>query len=228
MSKPQKLWWVVEDTLREVPGYMPHPGLPLPYWSQQLLTPKEADELYFDVIAHYKDKALSRVYNSDGVGDRVDTSSRYTHYYNPYTMKKGREVEQRFNQAMADVCKLWWDKISLPVYAAQILGYEERCLFRTHTDNSIYSVNGWNRNDTRRDMTGLLYLGDCVEQVSQPNQFSGGQLILDNLMTPSGPVVIRPRKGQFVAFPSHPVFRHQVPPVTRGYRVAFVNWWELR
>lgn len=159
----------------------------------------------------------------------IDLETRHTHYYNPGWIPEGLAVEARFQAAVAECARQWWSATTTPVVESQILGYEERCKFRTHADNSIFSVNGWSRNDPLRDLTAILYLSDHVRDVVGANQFSGGELILDNLRTSDGlPIVIRPRKGQLVAFPSHPVFRHQVPLITRGYRIAFVNWWTVR
>jgi Rps23 Pro-64 3,4-dihydroxylase Tpa1-like proline 4-hydroxylase len=224
----QPAWWPIIDSTGEIPGVVVPQDHPTPYWTKQLLTEEEADEIYYRVIAQYPQKQLSRVYKWDGVGDEVNLDSRYTHYYDIMSLPNAREIEARFNEAVEECTQTWWKQSVQPVYAPQILGYEERCHFKTHCDNSIWTNGAWMRNDPTRDITALLYVSECVPLVTKHNQHSGGELVMDNVQTANGPARITPRKGQFIAFPSHPVYRHQVTQVTRGYRIAFVNWWTLR
>lgn len=221
-------WRVLQDTLAEVPGVMVPQSHPTPFWTEQLLTPEEADAIYFNVMAQYTRKELSRVYRLDGLGDEVNTDSRYTHYYDMLSLPNSADIEARFNAAVARASKAWWDSETAPVYPPQILGYEERCHFRVHCDNSIWQNGAWDRNDPLRDVTALLYISECVPNTTRPNQYSGGELVLENIQMRDGsPARIRPRKGQFVMFPSHPIYRHQVTPIINGYRIAIVNWWTL-
>lgn len=221
-------WWYGEDSTSQVPGQLVPANSPVPYWTSQLLSDAEADAIYHAVIAQYTRKQLHRVYNPDGQGDQINLDSRYTHAYEFYQLPGAADLEARFNAEVERCAQTWWNKASVPVYSPQILGYEEKCRFRTHCDNSIWNDKGWSQNDPMRDVTALLYISECVPTVTRPNQHSGGELVLDNVQTANGPVRIAPKKGQFVMFPSHPVYRHQVTPVTRGYRIAVVNWWSLR
>lgn len=221
-------WTYGEDSTAQVPGVMVPTTNPTPYFTSQLLSEAKADALYHEVIAQYTRKQLHRVYQSDGQGDQINLDSRYTHAYDFYQIPGAQEVEAKFNAEVNRVAQMWWGKESVPVYSPQILGYEEKCHFRTHCDNSIWKDNAWFQNDPMRDITALIYVSECVPTVTRPNQHSGGELVLDNIQMANGPVRIAPKKGQFVMFPSHPVYRHKVTPVTRGYRIAFVNWWSLR
>ncbi len=92
----------------------------------------------------------------------------------------------------------------------------------------MWDNNQWKRNNPERDLTGLLYISESVDTPTEPNQFSGGHLLLDNLIMDNSPVRIRPTKGQLIMFPSHPMFVHQVEPITAGYRISFVNWYSVR
>lgn len=221
-------FWYQEDSTSRVPGPLVPASNPTPFWTTQLLSDAEADAAYQCVMARYTQKQLSRVYQWDGQGDEVNLDSRYTHYYDMNVLPNAAEIERRFNAEVERCAQTWWNKSTAPVYAPQILGYEEKCLFKTHCDNSIWNADGWMQNDPLRNITALLYISDCVPTVTRPNQHSGGELIMDNVMTANGPARLQPRKGQFIAFPSHPMYRHQVTPVTRGYRIAIVNWWSLR
>jgi hypothetical protein len=133
-----RAWWPLVDSLVEVPGVSVPEQSPTPYWTKQLLSEEEADAIHHQVIAQYPQKQLSRVYRWDGQGDEVNTDSRYTHYYDIMSLPNSREIEQRFNDAVEECAQTWWKKSTVPVYPPQILGYEERCHFRTHCDNSIF------------------------------------------------------------------------------------------
>lgn len=224
-----RFWKVAHDTQADVPGFMPPEDSPLPYWSQQVLAEAECDKLFFQVMERYTEKRLSRVYKLDGTGDQLDLSVRHTHYYNPFTLPDGEYLNRVINGAASECARRWWGKEAVPATPLQVLGYEERCRFRSHCDNSLFQVNRWVRNDPLRDLTGLLYLSDWTPVISRPNQFQGGELIFENLWgVDNKKLVVYPRKGLFVAFPSHPIFTHQVPLITRGYRIATVNWWTMR
>lgn len=221
-------WRIVEDTTSQVAGYSVPADNPLPYWTAQVLTPQECDQVYHAVVARYNQKQLARVYQWNGQGDELNFAARYTHYYSNDILPAGLNVEARFAEAVNTACAQWWKKSATPVYSSQVLGYEEKCQFATHCDNSIHTGQTWQQNDPTRDITALLYISECVPTAVVPNQYSGGELVLPNILDASGnATIIYPKKGQMVMFPAHPVFRHQVLPITRGYRVALVNWWTL-
>lgn len=226
-EKDNRAWWYGDDTTSEVPGYMVPESHPVPYWSSQLLSPAESDAVYHEVIGQYSTKQLHRVYTADGKGSQVDLNARHTHSYDFYSLQGAAEIERRINAEVERCAQTWWGKTSTPTHSPQILGYEERCKFLSHCDNSIWNHPAWMRNDPLRDISGILYVSDCVALPTATNQYSGGHLVMDNIHTAAGPVRVFPQKGKFVAFPSHPMYRHQVTPVVRGYRVAFVNWWSL-
>jgi predicted 2-oxoglutarate/Fe(II)-dependent dioxygenase YbiX len=224
----QPSWRILEDTSNQVSGYSIPADSPLPYWDEQLLSATECDEIYHAVIATYNQKQLARVYQWDGKGDEINFAARYTHYYSHNVLPKQLNVEHRFSEAVNRASKQWWAKTATPVYTSQVLGYEEKCQFATHCDNSIWVSAGWQRNDPLRDITALLYIGECVTTATRPNQYSGGELVLPNIVgRNNAEITIKPRKGQMIAFPSHPAFRHKVLAISRGYRVALVNWWTL-
>lgn len=225
----ERSWWPIPDDTNVIPGYEVPADHPTPYWSETLVSERECDEFYYEVIAQYSMKQLARVYQWDGGGDEINVDSRYTHYYDINAFRGAFSLAAKFNRAVENMAATWWQQGATPVYTPQILGYEERCKFATHCDNSIWVHNQWQRNDTTRDVTGLLYISDCVDTVTAPNQHQGGELNFPNIQTRTGgTATVRPAKGLFVAFPSHPVYRHQVYPVVRGYRVALVNWWTIR
>lgn len=224
-------WRYQEDTTVAVPGLtldaLEHP---FPYVLTTLFTPEESDVLYYSVLRNYKSKQLHRVYKADGISSHVDTNSRYTHSYEQTPEFNEHAVGSKMLSGVSEVSNRVWGLDVIAEYSIQILGYEERCMFRTHTDNSIQREDlTWFRNDSRRDLTGILYLSDCVDLPTKSNEYSGGEICFDNTidLATGRPAVFKPRRGVMAVFPSNPMHRHSVPPILKGYRVAVVNWYSV-
>lgn len=74
-----------------------------------------------------------------------------------------------------------------------------------HADNERREDGRWVPNHTpQRDYTGIAYLND---------DFTGGELVFPDL-----DIVIAPRPGLLVGFPSNHEFVHAVPKVLSGNR----------
>jgi len=83
-----------------------------------------------------------------------------------------------------------------------------------HADNERREHQRWVPNHTpQRDYTGLAYLND---------DFKGGELVFPNL-----DVVITPKPGLLVAFPSNHKFVHAVRKVLSGKRYSFPVWFTV-
>jgi 2-oxoglutarate-Fe(II)-dependent oxygenase superfamily protein len=83
-----------------------------------------------------------------------------------------------------------------------------------HADNERQEDGRWLPNHTpQRDYTGLVYLNDS---------FTGGELVF-----PDRNVVIVPKPGLFVGFPSNHKFVHAVPNVLSGKRYSLPVWFTL-
>jgi hypothetical protein len=65
----------------------------------------------------------------------------------------------------------------------------------------------------QRDYTGVVYLND---------NFTGGELVF-----PDRDVVIAPKPGLFVGFPSNHEFVHAVPKVLSGKRYSLPVWFTV-
>jgi 2OG-Fe(II) oxygenase superfamily len=93
------------------------------------------------------------------------------------------------------------------------------CLFSgdshiPHADNERQEHGKWVPNHTpQRDYTGIAYLND---------DFTGGELVFPDL-----DVVIAPKPGLFVAFPSNHEFVHAVPKVLSGKRCSLPLWFTV-
>jgi len=83
-----------------------------------------------------------------------------------------------------------------------------------HADNERREHGRWVPNHTpQRDYTGLVYLND---------NFTGGELVF-----PDRDVVIIPKPGLFVGFPSNHKFVHAVPNVLSGKRYSLPVWFTV-
>jgi hypothetical protein len=201
----------------------------LPFIIKSLVSSVDADTIFFSTLRSYSKRALHSVYLPDGTGSRIDTSSRYTHSYPYFSMPLREKITSSINKAVNEASMEWFGVESSPVYAPQILGYEEKCLFRAHCDNSVFvNDKGWVRNDPSRDISGILYLSEPVDVITGPNQYRGGELCFNHMLNEyGGPTVVRPKKGQMIIFPSSPAYMHEVRIITQGYRLGVVNWWQL-
>ena len=83
-----------------------------------------------------------------------------------------------------------------------------------HADNERREHGRWVPNHTpQRDYTGLAYLND---------DFTGGELVFPDL-----DIVIVPKPGLLVGFPSNHKFVHAVPKVLSGKRYSLPVWFTL-
>jgi hypothetical protein len=93
------------------------------------------------------------------------------------------------------------------------------CLFSgdshiPHADNERREGGRWVPNHTpQRDYTALAYLND---------DFTGGKLVFPDLG-----IVIAPRAGLLVGFPSNHEFVHAVPKVRSGKRYSLPVWFTV-
>ncbi len=83
-----------------------------------------------------------------------------------------------------------------------------------HADNERREHGRWVPNHTpNRDYTGLAYLND---------DFTGGELVFPDL-----DIVIVPKPGLLVGFPSNHKFVHAVPKVLSGKRYSLPVWFTV-
>jgi len=191
-----------------------------------LMTPEEADAAFYSVIRQYTNKELASVYNLDGVSNRIDLDTRYVYSYS--TFDGLPELTKRLVASVKAQAKETWGVDVKPLFDPPLVfGYEERCVFHAHCDNSIFVKGEWTRNDAERDFTTVLYISGHAEHVTEPNTFSGGELIFGNVLVDEKPLTVKPTKGELLLFPSGPAFMHKVTPISRGYRIAVVNFWTI-
>lgn len=113
----------------------------------------------------------------------------------------------------------------------QTLGYGPGCKYILHADTCVVKTAAdgtwkWEVSFGHRKISTILFLSDSVSSIFEVNQCVGGDVSFDYLKDEAGePLRIKPLKGLFIAFPSTPLFSHQVHEVTEGYRVSLVEWY---
>jgi len=123
------------------------------------------------------------------------------------------EIERFFGVALAGASR------------PQVLEYREGGRYARHADDSseLYdkagNLAGYRLSAPERKITTLMFLNTAGED------FEGGELLFNHLRDETGGVVtLRPEAGTLLVFPSHPLFAHEVRPVTRGRRFAVAQW----
>src|SRR5580693_291412 len=81
-----------------------------------------------------------------------------------------------------------------------------------HADNCRQNEHGdWVANHTpQRDVSAIYYLND---------EFEGGEIVFDQV-----PLMVKPRRGLLLAFPSDGAHVHEVLPVRSGVRYTMAIW----
>lgn len=91
----------------------------------------------------------------------------------------------------------------------QLLRYDVGDHYDKHNDSESY-VDGKLKRVCERDIAIIYYLNDNYE---------GGELEFTQLQ-----ILIKPKKGMFIAFPAYEEFEHKVHPVRYGTRFNIVSW----
>jgi len=166
----------------------------------------------------------SRVREAGLIGERsVDTSIRNTllHAMPPVADALYDEAFAAHRGAIGDFFGVALADASRP----QLLQYLEGGYYRRHSDDSSEIVDakgqciGYKKVAPQRVLTTVLFLD------TQGEDFEGGTLRFNYLFDASGaPADLAPRAGTLVAFPSHPLFAHEVLPVTSGRCTTIAQW----
>ena len=146
-----------------------------------------------------------------------------------------------YNQAVQRIkCKIgdFYSVVLKGSDGAHGLGYGPGCKYNLHADNcdpvldDAGEIQYFGITFPHRQISMILFLTDSVIELTGKYQHIGGNISF-NLITDHNHdcVLIEPRKGCLVAFPSHPVFSHEVHEVyevSDGYRFVIVDWYNAR
>ena len=132
-----------------------------------------------------------------------------------------RDVDTASASRVYDVSLRCKEKIELHFSTPELFveSFFVACLFSgdshiRHADNERRERGRWVPNHTpQRHYTGLVYLND---------EFTGGELVF-----PGRDLVITPKPGLLVGFPSNHKFVHAVPKVLSGKRYSLPIWFSV-
>jgi 2OG-Fe(II) oxygenase superfamily. len=150
------------------------------------------------------------------LSDRRDYSRRPLLHY--YTLREADSESASWLYGVSLRCK---EKIEVDLRTPALFveSLFVACLVRgeshvPHSDNERRERGRWVPNHTpQRDYTALAYLND---------DFTGGELVF-----PDRDVVIVPKPGLLVGFPSNHKFVHAVPKIIYGKRYSLPIWFTV-
>lgn len=115
--------------------------------------------------------------------------------------------------------------------ALQVLEYTRGDFYQKHADDSSELLNDQGNTAgfvcvvPQRKLTTVLFTTSWNAQPHDAYSFSGGELVFNYLYdAQENNIVLHPKAGDMVIFPSNPVFSHEVRPVKKGYRLTLVQW----
>ena len=178
--------------------------IPTIFLSENTLSLEECT-LLITLYDHYSELTSRKDYNSRPLLDYYTlrgVDSKSASWVHGVTLRCQKKVEVHFSTA-----ELFVESFFIA------------CLFTgdlhiPHADNERLENGGWIPNHTpQRDYTGIAYLNE---------DFTGGDLVFPELN-----VVITPKAGLLVGFPSNHDFVHAVPEVLSGKRYSLPVWFTL-
>ena len=181
--------------------------------------------LFFDVLEAIKCKAIIDSLSKEEFRARLkqkglDESIRKTILHKPTPF-----IESIFADLIASYQASIEAFFNISLFGGtkiQILEYQNGGFYRCHADNASEIRKDGKLSDYKvvasaRKITTLLFLND---------DFAGGEIEFCHLRYFNGEkVVLKPKRGMMIVFPSHGLFAHEVRPV-KGRRFAIVKWWE--
>jgi hypothetical protein len=164
------------------------------------------------------------------VNDIPEAPSRYTKLYEQDTDKKYtkfiEEINEGLYKCLVEYCKLYPDAHTTIWWKGNghIAGYSVGQWIGPHCDDQIPFTFGeipTNEFPIHNTVSCGLYLNDCVETENVDEfTYSGGEMNF-----PHAKVTYSPKSGGVIMYPSNYIGRHEVKPVTKGYRYVFLQFY---
>lgn len=134
-------------------------------------------------------------------------------------------LEQAIYQALVEYCCYFPDAATTSWWRpnGHIAGYENGQRIGLHCDDQVpyeWGKETGNQVSMHNSSSINLYLNDCVENESELNSYNyiGGEIHF-----PNAPFVYKPKAGSVAIYPSSYIGRHEVFPVTKGQRYAYLS-----
>ncbi len=214
--------------------FLPNPYGEYPFMLiEEFLTPEQCHQITTSMQRsnHAQDAMVKSLIKDSVVNPSVDQKLRKTKihvlsephlsWYQQSFLKHQNKMESFFNLALTTSTK------------PQVLEYTKGHFYTKHSDDSSELINksgktiGFKCVAPNRKLTTVLFLSSHETQKSDKSDisFSGGELTFNYLFDAKGnPIVLEPKAGTMVVFPSNPYFSHEVKPVQSGYRLTVAQW----
>ena len=212
---------------------LPNPYRDLPYLViHEFFTPEFCKDLIALIKkdeeaekAKVKQEVIEGIIESDVMTEYRKTNI-YTldDFYHDYYQKQFIKYKPLIEEFFSSVITLSTD--------IQVLEYQEGYFYVKHADDSSELIDefgetvGFKCVAPERKLTTVLFGSSHNESLPEGEVgFEGGELLFNYLFDSEGnQVMIRPKAGDMVIFPSNPYFSHEVLPVEKGYRLTLVQW----
>lgn len=145
-----------------------------------------------------------------------------------------QDDKKTYEQAFLRVKPKIEDFFNATILSSEIahgLGYKVGDRYDKHSDNCepILDASGrilrFEYSIPNRQISTLLFLTDSVMDITGKLQCIGGNLSFPFIRDQQNEIlIVEPRIGLFVAFPSNPIFVHEVHEVFEGFRMVIVDW----
>ncbi|MBN2768320.1 MAG: 2OG-Fe(II) oxygenase [Campylobacterales bacterium] len=114
----------------------------------------------------------------------------------------------------------------------QVLAYKKGYFYIKHSDDSNEIIDkegqtiGFQLVAPQRKITTVAFGTSHISYAnSDTYHFRGGELVFNYLYHKDGTQVsLKPKAGDMIAFPSNPLFSHEVKIVEEGFRLTLVQW----
>lgn len=129
-------------------------------------------------------------------------------------LELNQSTERLFDHVSKIIGRINYDKFRMDLDLIEALQFTRYDSTGSHYDWHVDSHQGDMRTHQRKlSMTAML---------SDPEEYEGGDLLLNNHGNQEHATTIRARKGDVIVFYSH--LPHKVTPVTGGERLSLVSW----
>jgi len=163
------------------------------------------------------EKAPQRFLDTKGQQLNIEIPQKYIDFID--------SLENAVYDALVEYCCYFPDAATTSWWRpnGHIAGYENGQGIGQHCDDQVpyeWGKPTGNQVSMHNSSSINLYLNDCVETEEQLNDhtFIGGEIHFPNI-----PFVFKPKKGSVAIYPSSYIGRHEVLPVTKGQRYAYLS-----
>ncbi len=217
---------VTQNPLLMPSAYEDYPYLLIPDFFDTLQTSLIMDEVHQSLI-NTKKAAQIKISKQGAYIPKLQKEIRHTQ-----TLELSDTILSSYFDAFAKIQKTIEAFFCAPLSTAshpQGLFYEQGGFYMPHADDSSMVLDsdgetvGFKHVAPQRKITTIAFCNSHCDYDAKG--FEGGEVVFSYLKTKNGERVrIKPKAGTLLAFPSNPLFVHEVTKVTQGQRFCIVQW----